>query len=91
MGADITVERYSRALIQGPTKLTGTAARALYIRAGAGMVLAGLVANGQTTVSDVYHLDRGYEGLVTKLRQIGAQINEIALPDPTAVEPTVRS
>ncbi|HQY30865.1 MAG TPA: UDP-N-acetylglucosamine 1-carboxyvinyltransferase [Thermomicrobiales bacterium] len=91
MGADITVERYSRAVIQGPTKLTGTAVRALDIRAGAGMVLAGLVANGQTTVSDVYHLDRGYEGLVTKLRQIGAQINEIALPDPTAVEPTVRS
>jgi len=39
--------------------------------------LAGLVANGRTTVSDVYHLDRGYEGLVPKLRQIGAQITEV--------------
>jgi UDP-N-acetylglucosamine 1-carboxyvinyltransferase len=44
--------------------------------------LAGLVANGRTTVSDVYHLDRGYEGLVPKLRQIGAQITEVGYDSP---------
>ena len=86
MGADVRVEKFSptrygtKADIFGPTKLTGTNVRALDIRAGAGMVLAGLIANGRTTVSDVYHLDRGYEALVPKLRQIGAQITEISLP-----------
>ncbi|HYP60937.1 MAG TPA: UDP-N-acetylglucosamine 1-carboxyvinyltransferase, partial [Thermomicrobiales bacterium] len=83
MGADIRVEKFApnrygtKADIIGPTPLTGANVRALDIRAGAGMVLAGLVANGRTTVSDVYHLDRGYEGLVPKLRQIGAQITEV--------------
>ncbi len=86
MGADVRVEKFSptrygtKADIFGPTKLTGTNVRALDIRAGAGMVLAGLIADGRTTVSDVYHLDRGYEALVPKLRQIGAQINEVSLP-----------
>jgi UDP-N-acetylglucosamine 1-carboxyvinyltransferase len=97
MGADIAVEKFSatrygtKADITGPTKLTGTAVRALDIRAGAGMVLAGLTAEGRTTVSDVYHLDRGYEGLVPKLRQIGAQINEIAVPEPVSTEIGARS
>jgi UDP-N-acetylglucosamine 1-carboxyvinyltransferase len=83
MGADIRVEKFApnrygtKAEIFGPTPLTGANVRALDIRAGAGMVLAGLIADGRTTVSDVYHLDRGYEGLVPKLRQIGAQINEV--------------
>lgn len=84
MGADIRVEKFSptrygtKADIYGPTKLTGAPVRALDIRAGAGMVLAGLVAEGHTTVSDVHHLDRGYEALVPKLRQIGAQITEVS-------------
>jgi UDP-N-acetylglucosamine 1-carboxyvinyltransferase len=67
----------------GPTPLKGADVRALDIRAGAGMVLAGLVATGRTTISDVYHLDRGYEELVPKLRQIGAQITAIGY-DSTA-------
>jgi UDP-N-acetylglucosamine 1-carboxyvinyltransferase len=81
MGANIEVEKFSetrygtKADIKGPTQLVGTNVRALDIRAGAGMVLAGLAATGRTTVSDVHHLDRGYEGLVPKLRQIGAHIN----------------
>ena len=83
MGAEIHVEKFApnrygtKADIIGPTPLTGANVRALDIRAGAGMVLAGLIANGRTTVSDVHHLDRGYEGLVPKLRQIGAQIIEV--------------
>ena len=87
MGADIRVEklaenRYgSKADIRGKTTLKGAAVRALDIRAGAGMVLAGLVADGRTTVSDVYHIDRGYEGLVPKLRDLGAVITELSIPD----------
>ena len=87
MGAEIRVEKFSdvrygpKADIIGPTPLIGAQVRALDIRAGAGMVLAGLVASGRTTVSDVYHLDRGYEGLVPKLRQIGAQITESAVTE----------
>ena len=52
--------------------------RALDIRAGAGMVLAGLAASGTTVISDVHHIDRGYEGLVSKLRDLGAKITEVA-------------
>ena len=87
MGADIRVEKYaenrygSKADIRGKTTLKGAAVRALDIRAGAGMVLAGLVADGRTTVSDVYHIDRGYEGLVQKLRDLGAVITEVSIPD----------
>jgi UDP-N-acetylglucosamine 1-carboxyvinyltransferase len=84
MGAQIHVEKYApdrygtRAEIQGPTRLAGTRVRALDIRAGAGMVLAGLVADGRTTIVDVHHIDRGYEGLVDKLRELGASITEVA-------------
>ncbi|MDQ3780981.1 MAG: UDP-N-acetylglucosamine 1-carboxyvinyltransferase [Chloroflexota bacterium] len=65
-----------RAEIHGPTPLHGAHVRCLDIRAGAGMVLAGLIANGETVVSDVFHLDRGYEALVPKLQHLGAQITE---------------
>jgi UDP-N-acetylglucosamine 1-carboxyvinyltransferase len=94
MGADIRVEKFAesrygtKADIIGPTPLRGADVRALDIRAGAGMVLAGLVAAGRTTVSDVHHLDRGYEGLVPKLRGLGAQIKEsgygMPADDPSA-------
>ena len=82
MGARVHVDKYAadkygtRAEIIGPTKLVGAHVRALDIRAGAGMVLAGLVAEGKTAISDVHHIDRGYEGLVRKLRELGAQITE---------------
>jgi UDP-N-acetylglucosamine 1-carboxyvinyltransferase len=84
MGARVQVDKYApdkygtRAEIIGPTQLLGTHVRALDIRAGAGMVLAGLVADGTTAISDVHHIDRGYEGLVRKLRELGAQIAETA-------------
>ncbi len=68
----------SRAEIAGPTPLRGTPVRCLDIRAGAGVVLAGLVAAGETVVADVHHLDRGYEGFVPKLRELGARIAETA-------------
>lgn len=80
MGANIWVEKFAhdrfgtRAEINGPTQLRGAKVRALDIRAGAGMVLAGLVATGKTIVSDARHLDRGYEDLVPKLQGLGARI-----------------
>lgn len=86
MGARVKVEKWgdnkygTKAEIFGPTKLVGTRVRALDIRAGAGMVLAGLVAEGRTVISDVHHIDRGYEGLVRKLRALGAQITEVSIP-----------
>ena len=85
MGANIQVERFGdrygqKAEFQGPTPLRGTDVRALDIRAGAGMVLAGLIADGTTTIHDVRHLDRGYDGLVEKLRSLGANIEERFVP-----------
>jgi UDP-N-acetylglucosamine 1-carboxyvinyltransferase len=56
--------------------LHGADVRAPDIRAGGGVVLAGLVADGVTTVRDVKHIDRGYDGLVAKLRSLGASIEE---------------
>lgn len=85
MGARIHVEKFApdkygtKAEILGPTRLQGTRVRALDIRAGAGMVLAGLVAEGRTAISDVHHIDRGYEGLVRKLQELGARITEVSL------------
>jgi UDP-N-acetylglucosamine 1-carboxyvinyltransferase len=86
MGADINVEKYAenkygtKAEITGPTPLRGAEVKALDIRAGAGMVLAGLIANGVTVVSDVHHLDRGYEGMIGKLRELGGRIEEVSVP-----------
>jgi UDP-N-acetylglucosamine 1-carboxyvinyltransferase len=66
----------TRAEILGPTRLSGRPVTCLDIRAGAGVVLAGLIAEGETTVSALHHLDRGYEGFVTKLQSLGADVAE---------------
>jgi UDP-N-acetylglucosamine 1-carboxyvinyltransferase len=84
MGAKIWVEKFAedrygtRAEIDGPTRLHGAEVKALDIRAGAGMVLAGLVAEGRTRITNIHHIDRGYDGLVQKLRDLGARIQELA-------------
>jgi UDP-N-acetylglucosamine 1-carboxyvinyltransferase len=67
----------THAEILGPTPLTGRAVRCLDIRAGAGVVLAGLIASGETVVSDLHHIDRGYEGFVDKLQALGADVEEM--------------
>jgi len=74
MGARIDLVDKQEALIFGPTRLHGTEVRALDIRSGACLVLAGLVAEGQTIVRDAHHLRRGYEDLVGKFRSLGASI-----------------
>lgn len=69
-----TVHYGTRAEILGPSTLHGRPVRCLDIRAGAGVVLAGLIASGETVVSALQHLDRGYEGFVDKLRALGADV-----------------
>ncbi len=71
-----TIRYGSHAEILGPTSLMGRPVRCLDIRAGAGAVLAGLVASGETVVSALHHLDRGYEGFVAKLQGLGADVEE---------------
>jgi UDP-N-acetylglucosamine 1-carboxyvinyltransferase len=73
LGADVTIDGH-HAIIRGPRTLLGTEVDALDVRAGAACILAGLVAEGETTVRDVYHVDRGYAGLVPRLRGVGADI-----------------
>lgn len=73
MGADIRVEG-NHAVVHGVPKLTGAPVMASDLRASAGLVLAGLAAEGDTVISRVYHLDRGYERMEAKLVDLGAQI-----------------
>ena len=73
MGADIKAEG-KVAVIEGASKLSGTAAVATDLRAGAALVIAGLAADGTTTVSNLKYIDRGYESVETALRSIGAKI-----------------
>ncbi len=76
LGADITLEG-STAVIKGPTPLSGAPVMASDLRASAALVLAGLVARGETRVKRIYHLDRGYERLDEKLRQLGARVARV--------------
>ncbi len=76
MGANISMDG-RRAVVEGPTTLSGTGVIASDLRASASLVLAGLVAQGETTIDRVYHLDRGYERIEEKLSSVGARIRRI--------------
>ncbi len=76
MGADIRVEG-KRAMVKGVEHLSGAPVMASDLRASASLILAGLSAEGETEVSRIYHLDRGYERLDLKLAQLGADIRRI--------------
>ena len=76
MGADIEVAG-SKATIRGVDHLIGAPVMATDLRASMCLVLAALAAEGETTLSRVYHLDRGYEHLETKLGQVGAAIERV--------------
>ncbi len=73
MGADIRTEGH-HAVVRGVERLAGTTVRAVDVRAGAAMVLAGLVADGETIVTDAYHVDRGYEDFDGRLTALGAKV-----------------
>jgi UDP-N-acetylglucosamine 1-carboxyvinyltransferase len=76
LGADIRLKGNS-AIVRGVEKLTGAPIMATDLRASAGLVLAGLVASGETIVDRVYHIDRGYEIIEEKLGQLGARIRRL--------------
>ena len=77
LGADVRTDGH-HALVRGRSQLSGAPVEATDIRAGAGLVLAGLVADGTTTVHGAEHIDRGYAGFVAQLRELGA--NAVRLP-----------
>ncbi len=76
MGADIRVEGHT-ARVHGPTPLAGANVMATDLRASASLVVAGLVAEGETVVDRIYHLDRGYEAMETKLHRLGARVERV--------------
>ena len=76
MGAQIRVDGRT-ATVEGGRSLTGAAVRATDLRAGAAMVLAGLVAHGETRVGYIHHIDRGYDDFVAKLVALGADISRV--------------
>ena len=76
MGANIKIEG-RRAVVGGKTPLSGAAVQASDLRASASLVLAALVAEGETIIDRVYHIDRGYENIEEKLRGVGAQIRRL--------------
>jgi UDP-N-acetylglucosamine 1-carboxyvinyltransferase len=76
LGADITMDG-NRAIVHGVPKLSGAPIMASDLRASAGLVLAGLVADGATTIHRVYHIDRGYEDIEEKFAKLGAKIKRV--------------
>ncbi|MFN8126805.1 MAG: UDP-N-acetylglucosamine 1-carboxyvinyltransferase [Candidatus Nanopelagicales bacterium] len=84
LGADVRIEGH-HALVRGRERLSGAPVVATDIRAGASLVLAGLVANGETLVTEVHHIDRGYDSFVADLQALGADIERVPAPAEAAV------
>jgi UDP-N-acetylglucosamine 1-carboxyvinyltransferase len=86
LGANIKVEG-RRAIVRGKTQLSGAVVQASDLRASASLVLAALVAEGETIIDRVYHIDRGYERIEEKLKSVGAQMKRIGemLPKKAAM------
>ena len=85
MGARIQVDGHL-AIIEGVKKLTGAPIKACDLRAGAALVIAGLMAHGTTEVEGVGYIERGYEDIIEKLRGVGADIKSVVMPDDPSVE-----
>jgi UDP-N-acetylglucosamine 1-carboxyvinyltransferase len=77
LGANIDVSG-DKAIVKGRTPLSGAEIIATDLRASASLMLAGLIASGETVINDVEHLDRGYERLEEKLKSLGAEIERIS-------------
>lgn len=84
MNADIKVEG-NTAIISGPVQLQGAQVRATDLRAGAALIIAGLMAEGKTEITGIEHIERGYENMTEKLAKLGAKIRKVKLSD-TEVE-----
>lgn len=76
MGADVTIDAH-HALIQGVDQLQGAPVSSPDLRGGAALVIAGLAAEGETEIHDIYHIDRGYEDYVGKLQSLGADVERV--------------
>jgi UDP-N-acetylglucosamine 1-carboxyvinyltransferase len=76
LGADISIQG-NTAVVQGVERLQGASVMATDLRASASLVIAGLVAQGETLIERIYHLDRGYESLEKKLAGLGARIERV--------------
>ena len=76
LGADISISG-NTAIVRGVERLQGASVMATDLRASAGLVIAGLVAEGQTVIDRIYHLDRGYEALEQKLSALGARVERV--------------
>jgi UDP-N-acetylglucosamine 1-carboxyvinyltransferase len=77
MGADIVFCDPHRAIINGPSKLIGAEIPSPDLRAGAALIIAGLIAKGKTTISNIYQIDRGYEKIEERLQKLGADIKRV--------------
>ncbi|CDB23358.1 uDP-N-acetylglucosamine 1-carboxyvinyltransferase 2 [Clostridium sp. CAG:557] len=73
------------AVVEGVPELVGTSVRALDLRAGAAMVIAGLAASGTTIIENVKHIERGYENIVEKLSNLGADIKKVYVPENNSI------
>jgi UDP-N-acetylglucosamine 1-carboxyvinyltransferase len=78
LGADVRTDGH-HALVRGRARLSAAPVEATDIRAGAGLVLAGLVAEGETTVYGLAHVDRGYAGFIPALQSLGADVQRVDL------------
>ena len=84
MGADVQVDG-KMAVITGVDELTAAPVKAVDLRAGAAMIIAGLVANGVTEIEEIERIDRGYEDVVEKFTQLGADIRRVYTPDSVEI------
>ena len=91
MGAHVEILNSHQALIIGPTQLRGHTVASNDIRAGAAMVIAALCAKGETTITDVRYIERGYDHLDEKLRSLGAKIEKIETEEPGKIIETATS
>jgi UDP-N-acetylglucosamine 1-carboxyvinyltransferase len=82
LGADIRTDGH-HAVVRGRDRLSGAPVRATDIRAGAGLVIAGLCAEGVTEVGEVHHVDRGYPDFVSDLASLGVEVERADVPEPT--------
>lgn len=85
MGAVIKVDS-STAIIEGGNGLSGAPVKAVDLRAGAAMIIAGLAANGRTEIEDINLIERGYDDIVGKLRVVGADIKKVIIPEPISFD-----
>jgi UDP-N-acetylglucosamine 1-carboxyvinyltransferase len=80
MGAQIKVDGRT-AIIEGGSELSAAPVKAMDLRGGVAMIIAGLIANGETEVEDIHLIERGYDDIVGKLQRIGADIRKVIVPD----------